>query len=147
MKSVFDKNNYDELNNRLQKLAVSSTPLWGKMNIGQMLHHLNRTMEAPLGKYQGKGKPVFLMRLFKSVLYNDRPFGKGSPTAKDFKISGGSYDFETEKEKAVSNLKEIFDKGAEGNYLPHLFFGKLTNQQWGMHFYKHADHHLKQFGV
>ena|ERR1700694_3984010 len=146
MKSIFDKPNYDELNNRLQNLNTSSTPGWGKMNVAQMLHHLNLTMEAPLGRYETKGKPNFFMKLFKSVLYNDKAFGKGDPTPKDFKIAA-TFNFETEKEKAISNLKEIFNKGIEGNYLPHVFFGTITNEQWGMHFYKHADHHLRQFGV
>src|SRR5437868_9209998 len=121
MKSVFDKAAYKELSNRLQKVNASSTPLWGKMNISQMLHHLNLTMEAPLGKYQTKGKPNFVMKLFKSVLYNDKPFSKGSPTPKDFKIND-SYNFESEKEKALLNLKEIFSRGVSGNYLPHVFF-------------------------
>src|SRR5580765_2234228 len=80
MKSVFDKANYDELNGRLQKLTASSTPQWGKMNVAQMLHHLNLTMEAPLGKYQTAGKPKLFMRIFKSILYNDKPYSKGGIT-------------------------------------------------------------------
>ena len=146
MKSIFDKNNYDELVNRLQKLNSSSTPLWGKMNVAEMLHHLNLAVEAPLGKIQTQGKPNFFMRIFKSVLYNDKPFRKGDPTPKDFKVSG-TYNFDLEKEKYLSNLKDTFSKGVGGNYLPHAFFGKITNEQWGMHFYKHTDHHLRQFGV
>ena len=146
MKSIFDRVNYEELNERLQKLSPGATNVWGKMNVAQMLHHLNLTMEAPMGKHQTKGKPVFLMRIFKSVFYNDKPFGKGAPTPKDFKISD-SFSFEAEKQKALSNLTEIFDKGADGNYLPHVFFGKLTSEQWGRHFYKHTDHHLRQFGA
>jgi hypothetical protein len=146
MKSIFDKVNYDELNNRLQKINVKSTPSWGKMNVVQMLRHLNLTIEAPLGIYQTKGKPIFFMKLFKSVLYNDKPFGKSDPTPKDFKITD-IFNFEPEKEKALTNLKSIFDKGVNGKYLPHVFFGTITNEQWGMHIYKHTDHHLKQFGV
>ena len=146
MKSIFDKNNYDGLINRLQKLNNSSTPAWGKMNVGEMLHHLNLTIEAPLGKIKTKGKPNFFMKLFKSVLYNDKPFGKGAPTPKDFKVTG-PYNFESEKEKCISNLNEIAANGVGGNYQPHVFFGKITNEQWGLHFFKHIDHHLTQFGL
>jgi hypothetical protein len=146
MKSIFDKAVYEELHQRLQKLTSDSTPLWGKMNVAQMLHHLNLTMEAPLGKCQTKGKPFFVMNLFKSVLYNDKPFSKGSPTARDFKVND-EHSFQIEKEKALLNLEEIYQQGITGNYLPHVFFGKLTNEQWGKHFYKHTDHHLKQFGL
>jgi len=146
MKSIFDKTNYDELNNRLQKLNASSAPLWGKMNAAQMLRHLNLAMEAPLGKYETKGKPVFFMKIFKPVLYNDKPFGKGAPTPKDFKITD-SFLFDTEKQKTLDNLKIIFENGIDGNYKPHVFFGTITNEQWGKHFYKHTDHHLRQFGL
>lgn len=146
MKSVFDHANREQLANRLNSLKASDTPIWGKMNVSQMLHHLNLTIEAPLGKYKTTGKPIFFMRIFKSVLYNDKPFGNGSPTPKEFKITN-TFDFEKEKERAIRNLNEVFDNGINGNYLPHVFFGKLTNPQWGMHFYKHIDHHLRQFGV
>ena len=146
MKSIFDKTNYEELTNRLQKLTPSITPQWGKMNVAQMLHHINLTTEAPLGKYKTKGRPNIIMKIFKSVLYNDKPFGKGDPTPKDFKVTE-VYNFDIEKERVLANLKETFNKGAKGDYLPHVFFGKLTNEQWGMHFYKHVDHHLRQFGL
>lgn len=29
----------------------------------------------------------------------------------------------------------------------HDFFGKMTDEQIGIFAYKHADHHLRQFGV
>jgi hypothetical protein len=29
----------------------------------------------------------------------------------------------------------------------HTFFGKMTKEQVGQLVYKHADHHLRQFGV
>jgi Protein of unknown function (DUF1569) len=146
MKSAFEKNNFEELQDRLKKLTAGTAHLWGKMNVAQMLHHLNLTMEAPLGKAQTKGKPIFFMKMFRSVLYNDRPFGKGAPTPKEFKITD-NYDFDREKEKCVSNLNEIYTRNVNGNYLPHVFFGRLTNEQWGKHFYKHVDHHLRQFGA
>jgi len=146
MKSIFEKANYEELERRLQSLTATSKSLWGKMNVAQMLHHLNLTMEAPMGKYKTIGKPVFFMKIFKSVLYNDKPFGKSAPTPKDYKIKD-SFNFDIEKQKAFSNLKEIYERGLHASYLPHVFFGNLTNEQWGQHFYKHTDHHLKQFGL
>ena len=146
MKTIFDKTNYDELVGRVQKLNSSSVPGWGKMNVSEMLHHVNLTVEAPLGKTKTQGKPNFFMQIFKSVLYNDKPFGKGDPTPKDFKVAG-TYDFDAEKEKCLLNLEDVFSKGVRGNYLPHVFFGKMTSELWGMHFYKHIDHHLSQFGV
>lgn len=145
MKSIFDKNNFEELKTRLQEINSSSTPGWGKMNVAQMLHHLNITIEAPLGKIETKGKPIFFMKLFKGVLYNDKPFGKGHHTPNDFKTTG-LFVVEKEKQKCLSNLTDVYSRNINGNYLPHIVYGKITNEQWGLYFYKHADHHFRQFG-
>ncbi len=147
MESIFTKKAFDGISDRVRKLTPSSGAAWGKMNITQMLHHLNLTMEAPLGKLATTGKPVFFMRMFRGVLYSDKPFSKGSPTPKDFKITTDTYNFEEEKAKVLNNLAEIFSRGIQGIFKPHVFFGELTTEQWGKHFYKHADHHLRQFGV
>ncbi len=145
MQTIYDSMARQNLLDRLNKLSAHSQPLWGKMNVSQMLHHLNRTMEAPLGKMPVTGKPNFMMRMFKGVLYNDKPFGKGSPTPKDFKVND-AYDFNQEQQKAVRNLEEVAKQGVNHRLKPHVFFGTLTSEQWGKHFYKHTDHHLRQFG-
>jgi hypothetical protein len=146
MQTIFEQITYDQLVTRIGKVEETMQPLWGKMNSAQMMHHLNLTMEAPLGKYIPKGKPLFFMRPFRSVLYNDKPFGKGDPTPKDFKIKG-DFNFAEEKEKAINLVGEIFRHGISGSFKSHVFFGSLTGEQWGRHFYKHTDHHLRQFGV
>jgi hypothetical protein len=146
MESIFDRSVFEHVLGRIKNLESSSAARWGKMNISQMLHHINLTIEAPLRKIPTRGKPVFFMKFFKSVLYNDKPFSKGSPTPREFKISG-SFDFALEKQRCMSNLKDLYNRNMKGDYHPHAFFGKLTNEQWGKHFFKHLDHHLKQFGV
>jgi len=146
MKSIFEQANYRELAERMEKLTPSSKQLWGKMDVGQMLHHLNLAMEVPLGKTVVGEKPKFFMRMFRGVLYSAKPFGKGDPTPRSFKVTD-SFDFLKEKQAAVANLQEIYDRGAGSEYRPHAFFGELTTEQWGLHFYKHTDHHLSQFGV
>lgn len=39
--NIFDNNTTTLLISRLNKLNANSIALWGKMNIGQMLHHIN----------------------------------------------------------------------------------------------------------
>ena len=146
MNSIFDKKNYDQIVSRIQNMRENIKPLWGKMNASQMMHHLNRALKAPLGKWEVSGKPIFFMKMFKGVLYNDKPFGKGVPTPKDFKVTDDTYSFDKEKQEVLISLEEIFHQGVDGVYKPHVFFGNLTNQQWGKHIFKHTDHHLKQFG-
>ena len=146
MKTIFDKSSYEEILSRISEISVDTPPLWGKMNASQMMHHLNLTMEAPLGKLATKGKPVLFMRIFKSVLYNDKPFGKGSPTPKEFKVTD-KFDFYREKHSAINNIQDVYKSGHLFDYKPHVFFGNLSGEQWGKHFYKHIDHHLTQFGA
>lgn len=146
MQTIFEKSTNDQIISRLTKLSADTKPSWGKMNAAQMVHHLNLTMEAPLGKLVTKGKPNFFMKMFKSVLYSDKPFGKGSPTPREFKVTG-KFNFDQEKLRAIKNIEELFRVGKSFSYRPHVFFGALTADQWGMHFYKHTNHHLSQFGV
>lgn len=146
METIFEKSIYEKLHSRLLKVTEDTHPLWGKMNPGQIMRHLNLTMEVPLGKQPPSGKAFFLFKGFKSVFYNDKPFGKGSPTSKKYKVTG-DFSFAKEKQKVLENLSEIFKRGESSNYKPHVFFGALTGKQWGKHFYKHLDHHLNQFGV
>ena len=145
MNSIFEPASRDELLHRLNRLTSGATPLWGKMRVDQMLHHLNLSMEAALGKVILKGKYRFFMRPFIGVLYNDKPFGMGRPTPRDFVVQD-DYDFHLELEKATQNLQEISKRAFSDSFQPHVFFGPLSNEQWGKHFYKHTDHHLRQFG-
>jgi Protein of unknown function (DUF1569) len=147
MKNIFIKENYNDLHGRLNKISPGIKPIWGKMDVSQMLHHLNITMEAPLGKVSLPSEENLIARLlFKSILYNNKSFGKGSRTVKSFVIKNRC-NFEEEKTKALENLMDIFNRNIKGPYNPHLVFGILTTEQWGKHFYKHTDHHLKQFNL
>ena len=145
MNSVFEPDIRKLLLIRLNRLTPITTPLWGKMRVDQMLHHLNLTMEASLGIIVVKGSPMFFMRPFKGILYNDRPFGMGSPSPGDFKVYD-QYDFQQELGKVSRNLEEISRRNFLGRFEPHVYFGPLSNEQWAKQFYKHTDHHLRQFG-
>lgn len=146
MKTIFDNKGYSQLVERINKLVDSSKPTWGKMNVAQMLGHCCIPLQAALSNnYKGNGK--FLLKLFfKAQLYNDKPYRKNLPTAKQFVITENR-DFESEKEKLLLLLSEAHEKGINGNWGDHPSFGKLTNEQWGNSFFKHIDHHLRQFGV
>ena len=146
MQNAFVKQHYESLLSRLQQINAASLPLWGKMNAAQMMHHLNISMKVALGKIPPKAKSNFFTRLLKGVAYNDKPWGKGAPTPKEFKVTG-DFDFEKEKQETIAALSEVFQNGTSFAFKPHVFFGPLSGEQWGMHFYKHIDHHLKQFGV
>ena len=50
MKNLYNEADKNEILNRLENLKVDAVRQWGKMNIVQMLAHLNVSLETPLGK-------------------------------------------------------------------------------------------------
>src|SRR4051812_8172594 len=147
VKDLFDPLVKQDIISRINKLTINSTPEWGKMNVSQMLAHL----QVPIGVGLGKNKlPRSFMgfvfgRIAKKILYNDKPFKRGLPTDKSFIMTGADKDFEKEKQSLVKMVFEFKPENIIDQ--PHPFFGKLTKEQWSKGTWKHLDHHLQQFGV
>ncbi|MAZ26371.1 MAG: hypothetical protein CL868_04740 [Cytophagaceae bacterium] len=145
MKNLHEQPTYNETVERIAQLTPQSTATWGKMNVGQMLCHCKKPFEVILGKKDFGFKPNILLQwLFKKSIYNDKPWRKGMPTAKGFKVVEDK-DFDHEKNELLM-LIDAFraQKAAEYN---HPAFGNFTQEQCGQMQYKHLDHHLKQFGA
>lgn len=150
MKTIFNKEVYQEIISRLDNLSPSSNAKWGKMNNTQMLKHCQKPIRLAFGEEEVE-KPNFFMRLlmkiFKPILYNDKPWKQGLPTAREFVIRS-TEDFKVEK----SRLKDLVERlhESESYFEPsksHPIFGEMKSWMWGKSAYKHLDHHLKQFGV
>ena len=146
MKSVFDKDTRDHLISRIHTLNENSQPLWGKMNIYQMLKHCVLCEEM----YHGKTKypRVFLGRIFgkiglKNLIKDETPLKQNEPTSGAFKISEPNGNVSAEKKKWLT-LMEQYGHFSNNDFV-HWFFGKMTKEQIGYFVYKHTDHHLRQF--
>jgi hypothetical protein len=149
-KNIFLLSDSNEVINRIQRLNADSIPLWGKMAVGQMLAHCNVTYEMVYDTIHPKPNPVleFILKMFiKNTVVNDVPYKHNSNTAPQFLIKD-SKDFEKEKARLINfiiktqELGESYFEGKESHS-----FGKLTKNEWNNMFYKHLDHHLRQFGV
>ncbi len=149
MKSLFDSETHSEILNRIDKLSESSTGQWGKMEVGQMLHHCQFPLNLALGRYTMK-KPNLLMKIlfksFKKGMYDDKLWKPNLPTAKPFKVVDKK-DFTPEKTKLVVAVSDFHLEKNRKSWEPHPGFGHFTHEQWGQMQYKHLDHHLRQFGV
>lgn len=148
--NIFSQSVADEIIDRLQKLTPSTPAQWGKMNVSQMLAHCNVTYEMA---YENKHpKPNFLMRLIlktfvKNLVVNEIPYKKNAQTAPAFLITDEK-EFEREKNRLVQYLQKTVDLGAESfEQKESHSFGPLSITEWNNMFYKHLDHHLRQFGV
>jgi len=151
MKNIFDKAITEEVIDRINKLTPETPAKWGKMNVAQMLAHSNVTYEMiyePEKHPKPKGFKRFILKLIvKPLVVSDKVYKENNPTAPAF-IIASEREFEFEKARLIDFLNRTqelggshFD-GKESNS-----FGTLKTNEWNAMFYKHLDHHLRQFNV
>ena len=152
MKNVFEQSVTEELVARIEKLTPDTRPKWGKMNVGQMLAHLSVTYEfVYTDKHEAtkaKGFKKFILKLLaKNTVCGDKPYPKNGRTAPQFLITD-EREFATEKARLIEFMNKVVADGeAKFDGKESHSFGALTKTEWSNMFYKHADHHLGQFGV
>lgn len=147
VKNFFDPAVKAELIARINKLTPDTKGKWGKMNVAQMLAHLQEPLHVAMGTKEIKGTFFFnlLMPFFKKTLWDEKPWKKGLPTDKTYVKTNAQFDFETEKNKLLSLVNQFSEETA--TMKKHPVFGTMTQEQWSKSAWKHFDHHLQQFGV
>jgi len=150
MKSLLEADALSEITERIGSLNDTTSPSWGKMNVGQMVKHCQVPFGVINGTVKMETKVGFLKKIIfsmmKPLMYNDKPWKKNIPTGKEFIIKE-DVDFENEKSVLLKLINEFHNKKNQVEWLPHPVFGKFTKEQYGKMNYKHLDHHLSQFGV
>lgn len=138
--SVFEKNTTQITFERLEKLTKDSTPLWGKMNVAQMMAHLNVSYDVAIDKIEVKNNffmKLMLKLMVKNTVVGEAPYKKSSMTAPYF-VQDGICDFETEKAKFIANVQAVEIKGKEYfNGKESVSFGVMSDKEWSVLFYKH----------
>ena len=131
-------------------MTSETKPEWGKMTVGQMLAHCNVSYEMVYQNNHKKPSSVvkfFLKTFVKNTVVSDKPYHKNGKTAPQFLMTE-TKDFDAEKERLIvflrntQKLGEDYFDGKESHS-----FGKLSKKEWNNMFYKHLDHHLRQFVV
>jgi hypothetical protein len=147
VKNLFDEQVKRDIIDRINKLSPASQRKWGKMDVAQMLAHVQVPIGVALGTHTVKGN--LLMRLilpfFKKRLYDERPWKQGLPTDPTFVMAGKEKDFTKEKHDLLEKINRFTAQNMIGE--KHPVFGRLTKEQWSKATWKHLDHHLQQFGV
>ncbi|RAJ00432.1 uncharacterized protein DUF1569 [Chitinophaga skermanii] len=148
--NIFTKPVTDSVIERIHQLTPASQPQWGKMNVAQMMAHCCVPYEMVFTNKHHK--PNFLLRFVlksfvKKHVINEVPYPHNSKTAPAFLVSADK-DFSAERQRLVNyvlqtqQLGETHFDGKES-----LSFGPMSTIEWNNMFYKHLDHHLRQFGV
>src|SRR6185437_2092989 len=148
MGSILNDDDRAEITNRMRSLSASSTRQWGSMDVVTMLQHLRLSARMTLGELPvaSANKRIFQMFPMKHLILYVLPFPKGAPTAAELKPSDAA-SFEEERAALLELLERIGTGPQDGSGPAHPLFGPLTWREWGLVNYKHADHHLRQFGA
>lgn len=148
--NIFTEPVVHQLSGRINKLTSGTQPVWGKMNVAQMLAHCNVAFELAYDNIHPRPNAFarFILKAFvKKMVVGEKPYARNIRTAPIFLMTTEK-EFNKEKERLLNYLqktKVLGEAAFEGK--ENHGFGKMTASEWNNLFYKHLDHHLTQFGV
>lgn len=150
MLNLFEKQDLQLALARLEKLKPSTQANWGKMNVAQMLAHVNVAYEMTYEDNHKKPNAFvkFILKLLvKNSVVGPKPYPKNGKTAPQFIITD-ERDFNKEKARLIDYLNKTQEIGStKFNNRESHSFGPLSANEWNVMFSKHIDHHFTQFGV
>lgn len=149
MHNLFDGTDRDAIIARLTGLEPANARQWGKMTLPQMLAHCAVAFRFPLGEITRKQSLLgkVLTPFIRGQVLGRAPLKKNGPTGPDFIITDDR-NFDVERQRLIELVLRFCAEGRGGvNNRPHVFFGRLTGEEWGRLMYKHLDHHLRQFSA
>jgi len=137
-----------DLATRMRRIDPETKPRWGRMNAAQMAAHVNDAIRMASGDLtvRSMGTPLRYPPLKQLVIYV-APIPKGVPTAPELiaRLDRAQW---AEGGAAFPGLLERFASRDPSGPMPdHPAFGTMSARAWGVLAWRHADHHLRQFGV
>lgn len=135
----------------LQRISHDTAPLWGKMNLHQMIEHLADVMKVANGKLKMDiVTPAEKLPLYREFIMSDKPFKENtkSPVLPEQPLPLRTHTVQAatgKLQEEIIEFFEAFDKDP-GLKTTHPVFGELDFNENVQVLYKHCLHHLKQFG-
>ncbi len=137
----------------LQQISTETKPAWGKMTVQQMIEHFADSVRVASGKtlLSDSITPPEQLQKQRDFMLSDKPFREN--TINPLMPEAPAPVKNTSVKEALKELKEelsFFFSVFKKNNLQvtrNPFFGDLNYEQNVHLLYKHALHHLKQFGV
>ncbi len=136
----------EEFLKRIGQLTPEHRPVFGKMNVHQMVCHCTDQLRLALGtiKADDDYTPID-PNMVKNLALTKRPV----PTPKGLgQVEGDGTlptTFENDKVLLKSHLLEFLNLPEDFDYAPHPYFGKSDRKRWMVITVYHLDHHLSQF--
>jgi hypothetical protein len=136
----------------LRQLSPDTKPLFGKMNVQQMIEHMTDSIAIASERLsQPHQQSEELTEKMRNFMLSDKPFRENTPNAflpddppmpRNATIEGSISALENE----IHDFIQHFENQA-GKRVMNPFFGALNFDEWLHLFHKHALHHLRQFGI
>lgn len=137
----------------LKQTPSDTLPHWGKMTLQQMVEHFTDSVRIASGKTLRKDiiTPPENLQKMREFLMSDRPFRENTPNPLMPEVPApvrnkSIADALNELEEEITFFFTVFEE----NHLQESrnpFFGDLNFDENVQLLYKHACHHLKQFGI
>jgi hypothetical protein len=137
----------------LKNIPSGTHPAWGKMTLQQMVEHFADSVRIASGKHAVADvvTPEEQLPRMRAFMMSDKPFRENTPNSLLPEVPAPVRNFAMEE--AVNELDEeirfffsVFEKNAL-QVTRNPFFGDLNFEENVHLLYKHALHHLRQFGV
>lgn len=151
--TLLDPSELENIVRRIDALSAASPRQWGRMSVHQMTCHLSDGYRTAFGERTVPSYSTFKRRTVMKFIALHTPFpwpkGRVKTIPEADQEVGGTRPVEFTAD--IAELKRLVARfGTDAAKLgerPHSLFGPLTRSEWGVWGYKHADHHLRQFGV
>jgi oxepin-CoA hydrolase/3-oxo-5,6-dehydrosuberyl-CoA semialdehyde dehydrogenase len=136
----------------IASLDENARPIWGKMTPQHMVEHLVWTFEGSTGVLDFPCRtPKNMIVLIKKILYDERPLPRNyrNPLLDADPLPFRFPEFPGAKTALSSEIVRFVDHFREQPDAVHVHpvFGPLGAEEWQRIQFKHAYHHLVQFGL
>ena len=133
---------------RAQRVSADAQPVWGTMNAGAMMAHINDSLRMALGDLPVKSKNLPLRyKPIRTLFIYYLPMPKGAPTAPELIARCANAILDDEKKAFAELIDRCAAVTPATRLAVHPAFGDLSYDEYGALIAKHTDHHLRQFGV
>ena len=150
MRTIFEPALEQETISRIKRLTANRPGRWGTLTAPRMVCHLIDACMVPLHERKVTVRQGFLTNRFaRHAIIFWAPWPKGKmPTIPEYYLVTQPDNFNSDVARLCDYVHKTADAGRNGfAFQPHPAFGDLSREQWGGLLYRHANHHLTQFGV
>lgn len=138
---------------KLKTLKADAERKWGKMNVQQMVEHMAEYIALASGKIITEKivTPAEHLEGYRRFLSTEKEFKENTPNVlmpeTPQPVKHGNLDEAIEELKQeVDHLFKVFEDDCDKKVL-NAIFGELDYEMTVQLLYKHAWHHLRQFGI